>query len=108
MFGRAHHHCVDVAGFLVEFAEIPVRSRLGIFCRRSTQVLCVDIAERHDVFGFCRVCQIAPATTPAADDGKVQFRVGRPGADNGRKPDGGCSQTGGLDEPAPGLPVGGK
>ena len=104
----AHHHGVDVTGLLIELAEIAVRSRLGMFCCRAAQVLRVDIAERHDVFGLCRVCQIASATTPAADDRKVQFGVGRLGADNGRKPHGGCGQAGGLDEPAPGLPVGGK
>ena len=73
---RAHHHGIDVPGLLVQLAEVAVRSRLGMLGCRAIQVMCVDVAERHDVLGPCCVGHVASAAAPAPDDGEIQFRIG--------------------------------
>ena len=85
MLGSAHHHRIVAAGLLVELAKVMVGCRLGKAGSSSPQVAVIDVNQCHDVLGVPHRAHVVAPAPAAADDGNIELRIRRFGADDGGK-----------------------
>ena len=83
VLGRAHDDRVELAGVVVELAEVATAARVRVVHRGPVDRRLEHVAERHDVLGGDSA-QVGRTSAPDADHGDIQLLVQVPAAHDRR------------------------